>query len=259
MTPKVILSFLILFILFQFSSEQKNLTNLYELSDSTFDKQIFSSENIKNKIDWLVIFYVPTCFHCKNALKVLNEELAPYYENNTNIKFGTINNRNIENYWTLRRFNFTRVPYVLLFKNGKMYHFQKRFTFDLVKTFIEEEKKDEDSIEIPPSISIFVQWKEEYNNFLNQIAKIIQSLLDKNNIKIKWNNYMTYGLFIGSIVIIATIEIIILNKLYPVPAPKPKIAQKDANKKENNETPKKNDKKEIKDKEETKEKKVKKE
>ena len=106
-----------------------------------------------------LIFYVPHCLYCKHALKVLNENLKNNFDEKDPISFGIINLENQTNIWTGLRFNITRIPYIILIENNKMYYYQNSFEEKLVMNFINEEKNIEDGLDIPPPVGFMGKLK----------------------------------------------------------------------------------------------------
>ena len=113
------------------------------------------------------------------------------------------------NVWLGVRFNITRIPFIILIENKKMYHFHNQFEESVVLKFIEDEKLIEDSMDIPENIGIANKANVIMRELTERIKTAMLLLFDKYGIKIYWNNIMTY-IFL---VIILIIFIYLENKL----------------------------------------------
>ena len=183
----VIILLIFLFSLFQLTYELKNIMIL---EGDSLDKAIQDSIEEKSKL--LLIFYVNHCPYCAHSIKVLKEQIIKNFEDEEEINFGTINLDRQSNVWVGVRFNITRIPYIVLIENKKMYQFQSQFEESVVLKFIHDEKTIEDAIDIPDNVG----WKIKSNIIMQELTErlknFMQSLLNKYGIKVQWNNTMTY-------------------------------------------------------------------
>ena len=240
------LNFLLLIVTIKkISTSREN--SYYILTDANFDTYINPDE--KNT-KWLIVFYVDKCNFCNQTIKILKDEIIPYYSKNKNIKFGTINCD--KNLWSAIRFNLSYTPYVILIENNKYYQFKTFPGKEAFINFIDEEKTVEDSLNIPKKISMIQKGLKIFKGFASEITKTIQDYLDSNNYNFKWDIKYSMALIIGSTLIVIGLEILILfgvtnclfgNKKNKGKNKKNKIKKEKEDKKENNNNKKENNKK----------------
>lgn len=127
------------------------------LEGDQLDYQIKNAS--KTNTTLFLIFYVNHCLYCSHALKVLKDNIIKNFKEEDKISFGIINLENQTNIWTGLRFNITRIPYIILVQNNKMYYYQNSFEENSVMKFITEEKNIEDALDIPPPVNFFGKLK----------------------------------------------------------------------------------------------------
>ena len=152
---------------------------------------------IKNSIEYnyklFIIFHVHNCPYCTHALKVLKDQVIKHYDDNgENMFFGSVDLDNQLNVWLGLRFNITKIPYIILIENKKMYHFESQFEESLVVKFIDEEKNFEDGEDVPESVTFMKKFKVA----VKELTERMQEIINKLGIKITWNTTMTYILLI---------------------------------------------------------------
>ena len=174
-------------IIFSIKSSKNN--KILELSGNEVD------DTIQNAIDYslklFIIFYVESCPYCHHALKVLKEKIIHNYNEEDNIKFMIVNLDLRENIWLAARFNITKIPYMILIEEKKMYYFDKQFEEETVTKFIDEEKNYEDSLIIPGRVNFFDKFSLINNEVTGKILYSFKKLTDKFGIKIYWNSNLT--------------------------------------------------------------------
>ena len=126
------------------------------------------------------------------ALKILKTQVIKNFEDEDEISFGSINLDEQKNVWFGLRFNVTKIPYIILIENKKMYLYQKNFESKEVIKFINEEKNIEDALDIPDEITFFTKFKAAMRELGGNIEKILE----------KFGVSKTYGLQIAYFLII---------------------------------------------------------
>ena len=185
--PNILIIFFTLILLFSFSLSTKKVMIL---EGQQLDSQIKLASQSNYKL--FVIFYVNNCEYCKMALKTLKTQVIKNFEDEDEISFGSINLDEQKNIWFGIRFNVTRIPYVILIENKKMYLYHKNFEAKEVIKFINEEKNIEDALDIPDEITFFTKFKAAMRELGGNIEKILE----------KFGVSKTYGLQIAYFLII---------------------------------------------------------
>ena len=170
------------------------------------DKAIQNAISSKYKL--FLIFHVQKCQYCTHALKVLKSQVVKNYEDDENIFFGSVNLDEQSNVWLGIRFNITKIPYIILIENKKMYHYESQFEESLVVKFINEEKNVEDGEEIPPAVT----FKKKFDIAVEELTEVIQGYLNKYIGIKKWSSKMTCILLIFLFVCVIYIESRIISK-----------------------------------------------
>ena len=199
-----ILLLIFIFAIFQSINAKKEIMIL---EGDSFDFALQNSIEAKSKL--FIIFYINNCPYCAHSLKVLKEKIINNYEDEDEINFATVNLDRKSNVWLGVRFNITRIPFIILIENKKMYQFHNQFEESVVLKFIEDEKVIEDSMDIPENIGIANKANVIIRELTERIKATMQLLFDKYGIKVYWNNTMTY-IFL---VIVLIIFIYLENKL----------------------------------------------
>ena len=179
-----ILNLFILLFLFKFSHSKQNI---FVLEGDSVELSINNAIEFNYKL--FLIFHVRNCPYCAHALKVLKEKVIKHYDNDqNNIFFGSIDLNSQSNFWLGYRFNITKIPYIILIENKKMYHFESQIEESFLVKFINEEKNIEDALDIPEPLTFGRKLKVA----VLELTEKIQFLLNKFGIKIPWNTTMTH-------------------------------------------------------------------
>lgn len=177
--------------------------SLYNLTTQSFDVNISKDPKVK----WLIVFWVPQCNVCTKAVKMIEEEVVPYFVFETKVHFSFINCD--DNVWLATRFNITMVPYIILIKNEKMVEMKNIPTKDSIMEFIFEMAL-ENMKPIPKPFSYLNMLSSLMGELFYVVKENIQNQLDLYHISfIKWENYMTGILLFLAFILILLIEIII--------------------------------------------------
>ena len=200
---KYVLFIILEFYLFELISAEKKILIL---DGDYFDKAIQNAISSKYKL--FLIFHVQKCQYCTHALKVLKSQVIKNYDDDENIFFGSVNLDEQSNVWLGIRFNISRIPYIILIENKKMYHFESQFEESLVVKFINEEKNVEDGEEIPPAVT----FKRKFGIAVEELTETIQGYLNKYLGTKAWSSKMTYILLIMCFIGVIYIESSIINK-----------------------------------------------
>ena len=188
------------------------LVFLYLIKSSFSDKKIMIIEGdnldlaLKNaeesKYKLFLVFHVKNCPYCTHALKVLKNQIVKNYEDEDEIFFGSVDLDNQLNVWVGLRFNITKIPFIILIENKKMYHFESQFEESIVMKFISEEKNIEDGEDVPGPVG----FKQKFNVAVDELTERMQIAIDKIGLKLKWNMTMTYAFIIFLFVFFFYIE-----------------------------------------------------
>jgi hypothetical protein len=198
-------SFLLVFFFFSLFHQTLEIKQIMIYEGDSFDTALQNS--IKERKKLFVIFYINHCSYCAHSIKVLKEQVIKNYDDEDEIEFGSVNLDKQSNVWLGVRFNITKIPFIILIENKRMYKFQEQpFEESIVLKFINDEKNFEDSFDIPESVDWGTKFMIVFNEFTQKIKEIMQSLLDKYKINIQWNNTMTYILLAFILMILLFLE-----------------------------------------------------
>ena len=195
---------LLIFLIFSTFKLSYSKKTVMQLEGDAFDKELKNSIESKTKL--FLIFYINKCPYCAHSIKVLNEKIINNYEEEDEINFGTVNLDRQENIWLGVRFNITKIPFIILIENNKMYKFQKQFEESVVLKFIEDEKEVEDAFDIPEDFGITAKINAVFSEFNERIRVAMQLFLDKYGIGIKWTYAYTNILLLLCLVAFIYIE-----------------------------------------------------
>ena len=198
----ILFIFLILCLFQQSFSEKKIMI----IEGDNLDIAIKNS--IESKFKLFLIFHVHNCAYCTRALKILKEQVVTKFKEEEEIFFGSIDLDNQTNIWIGLRFNITKIPYIILIENNKMYHYESQFEESLVLKFINEEKNIEDGEDIPEPVT----FKKKFKIAVKELTENMQGLMKKLGINIGWNNAMTYILLILIFIIFVYVESKIIER-----------------------------------------------
>lgn len=169
----------------------ENIKKIFDLTNESFDKLVLPENEIISK-KWLIVFYGENCPSCDKTIKLLNQEILREFEKNPKINFGSVNCDSPDNFWLNVRFNITRIPYVILIIDNKMFEYNYYFEKFHIIDFINEEKDEKDSLLIPEPISYYDKVKFSSKYSMNKINKKIPDIVkDKYGVDIIWNSIFT--------------------------------------------------------------------
>ena len=198
-----ILFIFLIFCLFQSSFSTKKIMII---EGDNLDIAIKNSKESQFKL--FLIFHVHNCAYCTRALKILKEQVVTNFKEEEEIFFGSIDLDNQLNIWLGLRFNITRIPFIILIENNKMYHYESQFEESLVLKFINEEKNIEDGEDIPEPVT----FKHKFKIAVKELTENMQGLMKKIGINVGWNNTMTYILLIIIFIIFVYVESKIIER-----------------------------------------------
>lgn len=231
---KYVLLIILEFDLFELISTEKKIIII---EGDYLDKAIQNAISSNYKL--FLIFHVQKCQYCTHVLKVLKSQVIKNYEDDENIFFGSVNLDEQSNVWLGVRFNISKIPFIILIENKKMYHFESQFEESLVVKFINEEKNVEDGEEIPPAVT----FNRKFSIAVEELTQTIQGYLNKYLGTKMWSNKMTYILLVILFIGVIYIESSIINKCKNLCKFNKKIKKDDKNENipEKNELKKKNE------------------
>jgi hypothetical protein len=163
--------------------------------------------------NWLIMFYLESCPHCKNA-KLSIENLSKnkaVIENPAldDLKIGIVE-CNVNN-WSCMRFDIKRVPQIIHLKDNKLFDFNAYVTEEKLLSFITEEKVIENAKEIPNQLGMLSVVKKVFEESVTVLNEQIKDLLaNKFNIQMDWTTHHTIGVLIAFLILIIFIEYIII-------------------------------------------------
>ena len=196
-TTNNIIPLLIFFSLFISSLSKKKIMIL---EGDQIESQIQLSFKSNKKL--FLIFYTNNCQYCTMALKILKTQIAKYFEEEDDISFGSINLDDQKNIWLGLRFNVTRIPFIILIENKRMYLYQKIFEEKNVIEFINEEKNIEDGVDIPDEITFFTKFKAAVRELSDNIEKYLEIF----GISKTWGIKISYFLLITGVIAFIYLE-----------------------------------------------------
>ena len=198
-----ILFILLIFCLFQSTFSTKKIMII-----EGDNLEIAIKNSIESKFKLFLIFHVHNCGYCTHALKILKEQIVTNFKEEEEIFFGSIDLDNQLNIWLGLRFNISRIPYIILIENNKIYHYESQFEESLVLKFINEEKNVEDGEDIPEPVT----FKKKFQIAIKELTENIQGLMKKMGINFGWNSAMTYILLIIIFIIFVYVESKIIER-----------------------------------------------
>ena len=235
----------LLFCLFQIYLSSKKIL---VIEGNNIDAAIKNSMEGKSKL--FLIFTVKNCPYCSHALNILKDKVVKNFEEEEEIFFGHVDLDSQLNVWLGIRFNITKIPYIILIENNKIYHFESQFEEELVLKFINEEKNLEEGEDIPGRVTFM----DKFNVAVNELTEHLQHLVNKLGLKITWNNTFTYIILIVFFIFFIYFESKLIDKCRNLFRGKNKEKQINVEKKEEKE-----EKDKVENKEKNKDKKIKKE
>jgi thioredoxin-related protein len=197
--------FLLIIFFFSLFHQTLEIKQIMIYEGDSFDTALQNSIEERKKL--FVIFYINHCSYCAHSIKVLKEQVIKNYEDEDEIEFGSVNLDKQSNVWLGVRFNITKIPFIILIENKRMYKYPEQlFEESYVLNFINDEKNFEDSFDIPESVEWGTKLKIVLIEFTQKINENMQSILDKYKIGIQWNNTMTYILLALILIIFIFLE-----------------------------------------------------
>lgn len=186
--------------------------DVIDLTDSNIDS-IVGDGTGRN---WLLMFYLDSCPHCKNANNAFQQisqrsELEGEEAQVKNLQIGRIECN--ANNWSCLRFNISRVPYIIMLQNDKLFELETYVTEQKLYNFIVEDKLVEKGQKIPPMLGwsgIIMRIFEESVNMMNQqIQEFIDEKLGPN--KLTWDTNYTIVLLASTLITILVLEYLIVS------------------------------------------------
>ena len=179
---RIISFYLIIRILFSYISKCEEINeskNILELKGDNFDK-ITTIPNTK----WLIVFQGNDCFLCQITLKIISDKVIAEYKDDNKTNFGVVNCD--DNFFICLRFNITKITYVVLIEDEKIYQFKASINKEELINFINREKEKDDLFNITP---IFLLVKLIHTIGI-KVNYSLQILFKSLGIKENTNNYM---------------------------------------------------------------------
>jgi len=185
---------------------------LQNLTEITFDEEIKDDDHTP----LIVIFYMHTCPYCKAALEAIikfSEKNANNNNTNKQMKMGKVECD--DNMFFCLRFNVTRVPYIIIIQNKKLYDTSKSLVNEQsIYQFINEERIIFNGKEIPEAIGI-ISWLfktfEDAMGYLNRaFDKINKTYFIHYTGIIHWTGNHTVGLLVLGLIIIISLEFLFI-------------------------------------------------
>lgn len=176
-------------------------SNIIEVSDATFHDQVNSIPH-----NWLVIFHIPSCPHCKKALEVLKK-----VNDDINFNEGRIAEMNCDNnHATCMSFEIRHVPFIIKVVNGKFVKFNTYPNEQNLKDFIKEIPKEEDVLDLPPKMS----YVQVFLGVIREAARLLSDWLNKqlkdNNISLVLTPEHSYYIMIGGLALLILFEVLLI-------------------------------------------------
>ena len=183
---------------------------IYNLTENEFIEVAKGTENTSFK--WVMIFYTNNYHDYSKFMDLIKKDIYSFYKMDTNVKFGflQINKNNAK--WLTNLLNIRSIPFLILAYDGRLYNYKEPlFNVENILKFIDEQKSLEDSYPVPDKITIFTKGKILYKMLLNDLNDNFQGILDRLNIKFKWNNILTNIVLVILTIIFFIVEIYLIK------------------------------------------------
>lgn len=202
-----IVQLIIIFLLISIFNCSKRI---YNLTENEFIEISKGTENTSFK--WLMIFYTNDYHDYSKFMDLIKKDIYSFYKMDTNVKFGflQINKNNAK--WLSNILNIRSIPFLVLAYDGRLYNYKEPlFNIENILKFIDEKKSLDDSYPVPDRINVFTKVKILYKMLLNDLNDNFQGILDRLNIKYKWNNLMTNIVLLILTIIFFIVEVYLIK------------------------------------------------
>ena len=197
------ISFIIMLSLCSLIFSQGN--SVYDIDDSNYNELIAQSKD-----KWILLFYLPTCPHCKMAITNIEKinMTSIMTDQQLNMKIGKID-CNVASY-TCVTFKIKTVPHVVKIDKGRMIVMMNYPSIESLNDFISSEHLESETDKVPEilgSIEFTIKIMQEGLQMFNVM---MNSYLKNYGIDLEWSIGYSAGLFISLLLTLIGIEIAII-------------------------------------------------
>ena len=224
----------ILLLLSPLCIQKESSTTIIQLDDSNFSDIVKPYSNLNEK--WIIVFYLPSCPHCKVAVDQLDKISANenIYNNakEENIDLDEKEKKNSENKdkdkeddLTVKfgkvdcdvntllcvSYNIKQVPHIVKLQNERMIVFNTYPSIPEIKKFIKAEHYENETAPIPELLSYFYFVLKLLHEGLNLSTDYVNNLLNKYEINLVWTNQYSLIAFAFFMVLLIIVEIMVIS------------------------------------------------
>lgn len=193
-------SFFIILCLCSLISCQGNIT--YDIDDSNYNELIAQSMD-----KWILLFYLPTCPHCKMAITNLDKihMSGMMTDQPLDVKIGKID-CNVASY-TCVTFKIKTVPHVIKIDKGRMIVMINYPSIESLNDFISTEHLESDTDKVPEILGNIEFTIKIMQEGLLMFNVMMNGYLKKYGIDLEWSIGYSAALFISILLTLIGIEI----------------------------------------------------
>lgn len=187
------------------------IKEIYELTDSNYEQNINHTSIDKEK--WIIVFYLPTCPHCKVALTAIENiyklsELNDDLDSNVQLKIGRVDcNANTS---VCVSYGIKSVPHIVKLENHRLIKFKKIPSEIEIKSFIAAEHEESETEPIPEILNYFYFMFRIFHEGLHLINDLINEKLKSYGFEFKWSiqlSLITLSIFM---ILLIAVEIMVI-------------------------------------------------
>lgn len=194
-----------IFFIFGFLSVCLTLTQIngevVEVTDSNFHDIVISEP-----FNWLIMFYIPSCPHCKKATETL-QQLNNELDSSSN-RIAKINCDS--NHVTCMEFEIKHVPYFVNVVDGKYAVFDTYPSKEQLKSFLTKPHEESSMKELPARMGYFQIFLKTFQQGTVMFSDWLNSILKDYNVDFTISPSHSYIIMIGLLFLMVLLEITLI-------------------------------------------------